>query len=794
MGGSNDGRVQPPSNACLFFKNMLITSFSILLFVAFYDRFDRTKQTFLRLHTQIVGTYPRVEPSPCSLPVPSTVELAYGIGRYTRTPWESDPTEAEVYKHIQSSVCGTSTIYELLHKFSGNDTVINEVELVKHLCVGGYDTKTDTYGDMRLRIARAYMHSNAAFVRLATGCWVTSTSYPFRAATCSQLTADMIQAEINAAAQDTLVAGQADASTYPETGNMLFRLLILAAVAHADREINNDVCFGNTLAVNASLFCSNTYDERIGFTTLFDATVSPPPAAAAVADTRAPGYEIVMQRYGQTCASGNALLSDPPSPPPIPSYLYYTDDYSSADPAKLACTHALTWGLLDQRRLFGVPDPRQEFAVDTNWAPALSSLLYNAIGLGRLKDAWSDRSNDFATRLLQYAAYRLGATTQLCTLTGLAVGYFIGWATVPLAVFLVSRLLKIENVTTGLIEPMVRPPPGFAFYFACFLGLAATSWALFVEPPRHPSTHYVDSDCTKWDELSHANPWKTTDAEAGSTDIFIGFIPGAISIYALIYMWRIRGGKCQRSVKRRMPKLRRIFDTRPSEETIIILPQLVLVIFLVLGAGDSGGDWFDEAIVPKLTKAIGLTQAQLVADDCLVLAVSAFFIGYTIGGLCDRWVVTQQELLTFKIPYIIVVGGSAFFPLIFQATLVLTNPTSGSDRQFYFYGSIVCQGITGVLLLRSFSVLASGPAVGQDEAIDEAEVGDLIEYGPQEKPYGYQDDSYEQDLDDYYSQVDPSLARIGRRGAIPASFKIRLSTRAQTAKVREQLPLLRLAV
>ena len=99
-------------NLCLFFKNIVIVVLSIIAIVAFYDRFDRTKQTFLRLHTQIVVPYPRVEPSPCGLPTPSPVELGFAVGRNQRSPWDSDPTEADAFDQIHSSVCGQSNMYE----------------------------------------------------------------------------------------------------------------------------------------------------------------------------------------------------------------------------------------------------------------------------------------------------------------------------------------------------------------------------------------------------------------------------------------------------------------------------------------------------------------------------------------------------------------------------------------------------------------------------------------------------------------------------------------------------------
>lgn len=799
-----DGRPEAPtpSNSCLFFKNILLASFSILAFVAFYDRFDRTKQTFLRLHTQIVGTFPRVEPSPCGLPAPSQVELGFAIGRRTRTPWDTEPTEAETYDQIVASVCGTTNIYEMIKQFSKNFSIVTtqdtgfstwnaaENSVINHLCGGEVDTRSEIYGDVRMRIARAYMHSNAAFVRVATGCWTSSQSYPFDALSCDATTAAMVKSEIESAAVDTLVAGQASAATFPETGHMLFRLLILSAIAHADRTLNNENCFGNKLGVNASQFCAQTYAERIGAAPLFYATVSPPPAAAIVLDPTAEPYEVVMQRHGQTCQSGNAFLFDPPSPPPAPAWIYQAvDDTANSDPAILACTHALTFGLLDQRRLFGVPDPRDFFAVDTNWAPALSSLLYNAVGLGRLDEVRVDRKHDQATQLLQYAAYRLGATTQLFTLTGIAIGYFCGWALVPLFVFVVSRFFGIENVTTGLIEPIVRPPPGFAFWFACLVGISATSWALFVEPPRHMSTHYVDSDCSQWSSLKHSNPWKTTDAESSSTDIFIGFIPGVMTVYAAFYMWRIRGGKCSREILRHIPKMFRIVNPRPSEETLIILPQLVVILFLVLGASDSGGSWFDEAITFKLSKPISTEKAQLVADDCLVLAVSAFFIGFTIGGLCTRWVVTQQELVTFKVPYMAIVMGSAFFPLLFQANLVLTNSETGTDRYTYFVGSIIAQGISGVLLLRSFTVFSVTPATAKGDSVEVLKPGQ--EYKVAKKNY--------HDVPDqgYWNprSSESESARVGGSKGLSSGQKLTFGGQSRTGRgTVEQLPLLQLKV
>ena len=335
-------KVPTPENFCLFFKNLLLVCFSILAFVAFYDRFDRSRKTFLRLHTQIVGIPPFMEPSPCGLPTPSQVELGFGVGRKIRTPWDTEPTEDETYRHLLASVCGATNIYQVISRFSRNDSIVTmqdtrpdrptwtsaENSVVNHLC--GANTRSDVYGDIRMRISRAYMQSNAAFVRVATGCWTTMDTYPFTASNCDATSAALIKTEVESAAVDTLVAGQGSAATFPETGNMLFRLLILSAIAHADRTLNANICFGNTLALNASAFCAKTYAERIGADTLFNAAVSPPSSAPAVLDPSAAPYEVIMQRYGKTCQSGNAFLFDPPSPPPAPQWKYYAVDVSSS--------------------------------------------------------------------------------------------------------------------------------------------------------------------------------------------------------------------------------------------------------------------------------------------------------------------------------------------------------------------------------------------------------------------------------------------------------------------------------
>ncbi len=724
------GTVRVPPNACLFVKNVVVFSFCLVSLLSVYDRFDRTKQTFLRLHSQIVGVYPYESPAPCALATPSASELTIAVGRFPRTPWVDDPTEEDAYDAIEASLCGSDSIHSFLKHLSRNSSLVTaadaggttyngaEVSLLNMLCGEDLDTRRDVYGDIRMRIARAYMHSNAAFVKYATGCWATPTP-PFSAEVCGAVTSALVTEHMNAAAVDTLAAGQHNAATFPETGDMLARLLMLAAISEADRAVNGGACFGNPLSLNASQFCAATYKERIGAAPLFVESVSPPPAAPTTLDTRTAPYENVMQRYGRTCGDVSAALSDPPSPPPIPSFVW--DRPEGDDPAVLACTHVLTFGLLDQRRLFGVPDPRDLFAVDTSWADYLSALLYRLTGLGLLDDdPWDERQNSLPTRLLLYSAHRLAATTALCTLTGFSMGFFATWAGMPLFVFFVARLTGKADIF-GTTNPLVRPPPGISFWLMVIVAFLASSWAIFVEPPKHMSPHYTDKSCAARKDTS--SPWATTSVDVSASDWWIAYVPFAIAVYAVIYAQFIRGGKCNLELRRRMANMFRIADPRSAAMGIAVITQALVILFLALGAGTSGAAWFEAAIEKRHLSVVGMQTADLVAKDCLVLSVGSIFVGACIGALCTRWTVTKQEAIMFKLPYAIVVFGCCFFPFLLQYSLVITNDQSTPGRGAYFVATLIAQAATGAFAFVNLLVFATVPVASVVNKVPKLEAG-----------------------------------------------------------------------
>lgn len=698
---------------CLFVKNVVVLSFCLVALTSFYDRFDRTKQTFLRLHRQIVGVHPYKAPVPCALATPSAAELTVAVGRFPRTPWVEDPTEEMAYDVIESSLCGADTIHRFLKHLSRNKSLVTaadvggttydgaEASLVNMLCDDDFDTRRHVYGDIRTRITRAYMHSNAAFVKYATGCWTTPTK-PFSAGMCGTDTATLVTEHMNAAAVDTLVAGQADAATFPETGDMLARLLMLAAISEADRSVNGGACFGNPLALNASRLCAATYAERIGAAPLFDASVSPPAPAPVVSGIP---YEDVMRSYGRTCGDSSVALSDPPAPPPIPAFVWNHPE--NDDPAVLACTHTLTFGLLDQRRLFGVPDPRDLFAVETNWANFLSGLLYSSTGLGLLDDgAWEERQNSLQTRLLLYAAYRLAAITALCTLAGVSLGFFTAWAGVPLFVFLVSFSTGKTDVF-GMSQRAGRPTPGISFWLMVLVAFVTSSWAIFVEPPTHMSPHYTDQSCAARKDTSA--PWATTSVGVGASERWIVYIPFAATAYAVIYAWFIRGGKCNPQLRKRMANLFRIANARPSWMGSALLTQMLVIYFLLLGAGASGAAWFAAAIKKRQLVRVGVETAELVANDCLVVAVGSIFVGACIGALCTRWSVTKEEAIAFKVPYLIALFGCCFFPVLLQLSLAITQGQGTPGREQNFWYSLFAQAATGGFALLSVRLFVSVP-------------------------------------------------------------------------------------
>tara|TARA_B100001173_G_scaffold282680_1_gene267716 strand:+ start:781 stop:3093 length:2313 start_codon:yes stop_codon:yes gene_type:complete len=655
-------------------------------------------------------------------------ELALGVGPQTRSPWFPEPTEVEIYSTVRANMCSSTSVYqflkEYLNKSLGVDTnpttpiekTIANNAILEQVCKEGATTNSDDYGDIRLRITRAYIHANPAFMKVSSGCLETSIN-PFSDTKCPTA-ATFIAQQLSLAASDVNIL-RSETHTLPSTSEMLYRLFLIAAISHADRTLNVDHCFGNYESLNASMLCHSAYSVLPSL---------PPqvPIPGRRLSSLVKYEDVVQNRFGDTCQSRNGLLTDPPSPPPAPAWIYFEDHGNTGDDAILACTHVLTWGLFDQRRLFGIPDPRGEFKAENNYADFLSSYLYNAVGLGRMKEAWDtsptssenklSRRRHPPTRLLLYAAYRMSATTVLCTATGVSVGFYIGWTSVPLFVQLALRIFGSEATRTENDEKQAkekraegRRPPTIPFVFASLVAIISTAWSLYVEPLRHISVYYIDPSCSGWASNDISSPWMTSDVYGRKTDWWIAFIPLGLVSYAVVYNYLCRGGKCNANVRKKIEESETLLPPGPTP-IFAILSQISVIFFLALVASNSWEEWFNNGIENpfSITEVAHITKmADIFATDCITLALSSFFIGFFLGALVTRSFIEDKEAIQ-KTIYASAVFGSCFFPFLIQSANTVKYKEE-SDRAFWGTAALIAQGFSALMAFTHLRPLLSLP-------------------------------------------------------------------------------------
>lgn len=264
----------------------------------------------------------------------------------------------------------------------------------------------DSYGDLKIRIGRAYVAAMPAFARYeadkATCSEADGTKSPFDSF-CKHAT--FIKAELTEAVKD---AGEMLTGTRIESSNpnaavkgsttfvqMAYRLMALSVAGYHDRHLNEGRCFKNDEADSAMDFCHHVTN------------VLPNSALASHNDPDYPNgglaaysaqNTIVEER--STCIHDSGLPPPPPPTPPIfdisqsEKVVGYDVETNNAGiraiPWVEACAATLRYGLYEQGRLFGIQDIFSPFVIDNRvdrTGHFLATWIYNALYV----DAWNPK-------------------------------------------------------------------------------------------------------------------------------------------------------------------------------------------------------------------------------------------------------------------------------------------------------------------------------------------------------------------------------------------------------------------
>ena len=738
-----------PPNVVLLFTNVLYVAVTIAVLSLGLIILDEHAADFKRnSFEQFVGVE---EPRPCGMPTPDGMKMLESLGAIGGGGWESVSLEPDYQtwmtkidrgicskvvpeidigdaNWVQYTTSGNAPVpdahYLLALSYLMNDNGLRptaaEVQsgdlsdkvarFETRACLQDTendlepfyaDQQLDSYGDFRVRVGRAYIAAMPAFTRyhVEKGSCATAegTSSPFDKF-CSH--ANFIDLELQAAAQHGAmmlnaqgVMESSDPDATPGGVSLLamfYRLLALSLAGYHDRVHNGGKCFKNDAKMTAIDFC---------FSALTNAPFTAPD------EQTHPGSKALESYNAQhdliTTVSTCRFATSPPPPSPAP--LVYrmsegelkrgigaqgaNDPGDATTPWERVCAATLRYGLVEQGRLFGLPDITEEFVVDTRVDRSLhftAKWIYDGLYINPWKK-YNDVLGDPKARLEAYMAYRLASTTIWGMIIANVCGFALARAAVPIGVFCL-RFLKIKTLSGAEIV-LMRPKADWPSYLTMALAALMFYWLAFVDPATQ-SNYYVTTDCGDWHGLgvhapngAYVSTWgKRRFDRLG--EYVIGIL---LLIVVAIFAFQQTVGRRFVSAPRRKKNLTgATFTSRQA--AFVALPFLIGIgvqLTFSIQAGITGGKWLEAAKANDQTSEL----AKDLIKDCFMCVWTAFWTGTAIGFLRQKWTVTDLPR-TFKLGWF---GACVFFfflPLI-QYNIYLADEISNafkngrgtSDRQ-----------------------------------------------------------------------------------------------------------------
>jgi hypothetical protein len=359
----------------------------------------------------------------------------------------------------------------------------------------------EAYGDLKTRVARAYVAAMPAFARyenLGLLCRAGADYKDPFDETCvhsCHLRKELTRASGEANLMYDVNAVIPDETTFTK---QVYRLLALSLAGYTDRYANSGKCFRNEDAQPAYEFCADSM---------------PSSGAAADVTTSALAVDAYTQQNHRVESSEQCGVGSYPPPPPAPPIARNTFTEAVADSgtqlAPLACAATLQYGLFEQGRLFGIPDVIRPFVVDNRADRHLhfvAEWIYTAMYKEPEKKS-ADLLSDPKSKLELYIAYRLSSTSIWAILVANVAGYMMVRALAPTGVYILKTVFKFTTnrvASTGsdgekIYAPilLVRPKLGWPVALAQGVNLLAIYWILWLDPATQ-SHYYVSTSCEDW--------------------------------------------------------------------------------------------------------------------------------------------------------------------------------------------------------------------------------------------------------------------------------------------------------
>ena len=568
--------------------------------------------------------------------------------------------------------------------------------------------ETALYGDIKVRIGRAYMAAQTAFFHLSenpdsAGC-ISEEIHPFPIPAPSKCTvSEFVREEIEAGAKIggnlySLSAAApytfgSDETWSLSTETMLYRLFALSALAYNDRIGNGGKCFQNPTNLDenrphtAYELCSDIYAT-------FSASRSPdaPSSTADLGTYRSlPMWQTgtFLQEYscGRGALRNSGVKRETTDslvfPPPPPQYMYNTyleteGKTTFASPkqdAIMFCAQSMEYGLLDVNRLFGLSDPHEPFvwyprsgggepgwSGTPNFWNALASIQYNAIFEWKIRDEENDPNlKKPINRLKLYMGYRVGATGAWITLAFSVIGYFVAYASWPLLVMLSQRVLGMGSKTTGEEQTIVRPDSSPILILVFFFSIFAWIWIEFVDPSQ--LAPYTTTDvCTE--SMDKSGPGAYTTSWIRDDMFIVGRLVGLLAAVTLFFRWFLSPTSGSSFSNPRLLDSQS-FQYLPAVSVasyISFLCTFVIYIFLFLNINNSGTEFVDLGPKNSEYEGAGYPWAKAVVADVEALMYMALFVSFAVGSIDTRWVIVTQKV-GMQLFWIGAIGATLVIPV-----------------------------------------------------------------------------------------------------------------------------------
>jgi len=512
-----------------------------------------------------------------------------------------------------------------------------------------------SYGDLKTRVARAYIAAMPAFSRYQKErdtCAETPPSKDPFDSMCKH--SCHLRKELKAAAaQQELMYTTANIPGGTTFTKQLYRLLALSLAGYYDRYHNNGQCFRNAEVdasgdpLSAYEFCANSMNPTT-------------PGNNAALSNELAFAEYSKQNHNVELSEqcGSDAYSPPPPAPPI----YRNDAQDGVGTHQLsaqACAATLQYGLFEQGRLFGIPDVIAPFVIDQRSDRSLhfvSKWIYDAMYVKPMKKA-ADILADPKSKLEMYIAYRLSSTSIWAILVANVAGYMMVRALAPTVVFILKQLGFTSNKRMSgegvniQYEPikLLRPILGWPVYLAQGVNLLAIYWILWLDPATQ-SHYYITTSCEDWQGLGVHVPsgafgttWgKRRYARFGEHLIGILLL---LTFFLVVFMAAVGRTFVDPLLVKKATKTGPGTTARLDKVALIMIGfALCIQILFITQSIISGDAWF-EAIKASDNDAAVL---ETFSKDVIMSVWAAFWTSVSISWYRQKWAVDN---LKFYIQY-----------------------------------------------------------------------------------------------------------------------------------------------